>query len=600
MKCWRMRLAMMVCIGIFMSCAAGLAEIADWARAQEAAADQQVWADLYGAEVDATEMAEDITKKCKIRVSEGEKSKLTNGRVGSPWKFSHSDAWIGIQLPEGVTPGAIRVEWLFDPKGYELIEYDANQTPLRTRTQADTFPGIYTLYPLLEETRSIRLNMTSKDQSVSNLAIYSAGVLPAGVQTWLPPVEKADMMVFSTHQDDEVIFLGGTIPYSDVVCKRPTITVYMTNCNRDRRREALECLWEMGTRHYPEFINLEDEKVSSIEKGVKLWGGQENILKEIVARIRRYKPEVIVTQDLDGEYGHNQHKIMARAMQPAIEAAADPNQFPDSFNQYGAWQVKKLYLHLYKENQIRMDWTTPQPACGGLSLLEVARKGMEKHASQTKYYSVKDGGEYDNALYGLALTKVGEDVEKNDFFENIERGASAAVLSAEGETAEAAAPTGEDSAWDDAWESAGDISEDDAREDSGVALESEPTDLSASEADPDPEAAVQGDFDIPQTMAPGTLPQTTAETGGGGRGLVILGVGALIAALGVGGWALTARGPAKKRGKSRKKKSAKGRKSGANTAKKGQNTAPKRSETPVGRHAGKHAGKHQTNFTGKY
>ena len=547
----------------------GLAEeeeidISQWAAAQETAGQQADWAAMFGAQVELSETASNITKKCKFKVSEGKKDRLTSDRLGSPWRYEHSDAWVGIQLPEDETPGAIRIEWSFDPTGYELIEYDAQGNALRTRTQDDCFPNICTLYPLLAECRSLRLNMTAKGQAIGRITLYSEGILPPDVQTWLPPQEKVDMMVFSTHQDDEVIFLGGTIPYSDVVCGRPTITVYMTNCSRERRREALECLWAMGCRHYPEFINLEDEKVSSIEKGVKLWGGQENILKEMVERIRRYKPEVIVTQDLDGEYGHNQHKIMARAMQPAIEAAADPTRFPESYEKYGAWQVKKLYLHLYKENQIRMDWNTPQPACGGLSLLEVARKGMEKHASQTKYYKVKDGGEYDNALYGLAVTTVGADVEKNDFFENIPLTASADYLaerSGDTETADFEPEAPEE-----------------APEEVEFGTDPEPAeeafDAAAETAEPVTLAPVA--TEAPQLVDPPA--QTTPERRGGG-GLAIVMIAAGLAVAGGGAWLLLRPKPAKKRRK---------RKKTGNSARK-KPAAKAQTAATAGRHAGKHA-----------
>ncbi len=513
-------------------------DISGWADAQEAADSQLDWAESQGVEVDINTQAKNITKQCKLKVSEGSKDRLTNGKVGSPWKYDHADAWIGVQIPDGVTPGAIRIEWMFDPTNYELTEYDASQNPIRTRTQADTFPSIYTMYALDPQTKSIKLTLKEKGQSVSNLAVYSAGVLPSDVQTWLPPVEKADMMVFSTHQDDEVIFLGGTIPYSDVVCNRPTITVYMTNCSRERRREALECLWEMGTRHYPEFINLEDEKVSSIEKGVKLWGGTDNILKEIVARIRRYKPEVIVTQDLDGEYGHNQHKIMARAMEPAIKAAADPTQFPDSYNLYGAWQVKKLYLHLYKENQLRMDWTSPQDAFNGESLLEVARRGMEKHASQTKYYKVKDGGEYDNALYGLALTTVGEDVEKNDFFENIPYGGTV-------ETEEEPEPVIEDDGWEDA--------------EPEPVVEEEPV-FEEEETQFDP-------VETPEPVITEPEPEPVVEGSSGNPLLAVGGIAAVAALAGTGAFMLLRSQPVKKKKRRRKGKKTSKKKGGKTTAK---------------------------------
>jgi hypothetical protein len=272
----------------------------------------------------------DITRKCAFKVSEGDKDKFLDGRAGTLWSPKHKDAWIGIKLPKDAEAGWLRVEWMYDPTAYELTEYDADMSPLRTRTQADMWPNIYSMYELLPETKVIQLKLTAKDQSICRLGVYSAGELPADAQRWNPPVDKADLMVLSTHQDDELIFMGGTIPYYAVALQKPLVVVYMTNCARYRRAEALNALWKMGVRDYPDFINLQDDKVGSIEAGIKLWGGKDNVLSLVVERIRRYKPEVIVTQDLNGEYGHNQHKITARCAKYAIDAAADPAQYPES------------------------------------------------------------------------------------------------------------------------------------------------------------------------------------------------------------------------------------------------------------------------------
>lgn len=528
MNRWLRYLALTLCAGCVLM-GTGRAELADWAASQESAGTQAIWAEAQGDEVNTSAQAENITRKCRIKVSEGSREKLTDEKVSSNWTYSHDGAWIGIRIPDEVNAGAICIEWMFDPTGFELTEYDADQQEIRKRTQADTFPNICTMFTLKPETKLVQLKMTAKDQQVGRITLYSEGILPADVQTWLPPVEKADMMVFSTHQDDEVIFLGGTIPYSEVVCGRPTITVYMANCTRERRREALDSLWEMGSRHYPEFINMKDEKVDSIKAGVKLWGGKDNILKEMVQRIRRFKPEVIVTQDLNGEYGHNQHKIVARAMKYAVEAAADPAQYPDSYNIYGAWQVKKLYIHLLKENQIRMDWLTPQPALGGLTLLKVAQNGMAKHASQTQYFAVKDRGTYDNSLFGLQLSTVGEDVEKNDFFENIPENASAEYLA----NAPTPAPT------------------------------PEPTPVPTPEPTEEPVEAGMIDADggnaemedVAATIEPATIPaEKTVERGGGLVGALLIAAGLAVA--GGGGWYVVTqilRKPAPKRRKMKKK-----------------------------------------------
>ena len=374
---------------------------------------------LLGASLCCAEVATELTRKCGFWVQEGKKGNLTDRNLHTDWTYKGDVARLGIELPEGVAGGTLQIGWDFEPSAYQLEEYDAERNLLRTRDQSFTFPCIETCVDLLPETKYVFLQMPAPDQAIAELRVFGPGELPEDVHVWNPPVEKAELMVVSTHQDDELIFFGGTIPYYTVAQNRPTVVVYMANCGRSRRQEALNGLWAMGVRDYPDFINLKDKRVKSIEEGLKLWDGEERVLEELVARIRRYRPEVIVTHDLDGEYGHNQHKITARLMQDAIDAAADAARFHDTAAQYGAWQVKKLYIHLYGENQVSMPWKVPLEALGGRTPLEVAQLGYAEHASQQKYFQVEDGGKYDNARFGLYFSTVGLDSGVNDMFENI-------------------------------------------------------------------------------------------------------------------------------------------------------------------------------------
>ena len=374
---------------------------------------------LLGASLCCAEVATELTRKCGFWVQEGKKGNLTDRNLHTDWTYKGDVARLGIELPEGVAGGTLQIGWDFEPSAYQVEEYDAERNLLRTRDQSLTFPCIESCVDLLPETRYVFLQLDAPDQAIAELRVFGPGELPENVHVWNPPVEKAELMVVSTHQDDELIFFGGTIPYYTVAQNRPTVVVYMANCGRSRRQEALNGLWAMGVRDYPDFINLKDKRVKSIEEGLKLWDGEEHVLEELVARIRHYQPEVIVTHDFDGEYGHNQHKITARLMQDAIDAAADAARFPDTAAQYGAWQVKKLYIHLYGENQVSMPWKVPLEALGGRTPLEVAQLGYAEHASQQKYFQVEDGGKYDNARFGLYFTTVGLDSGINDMFENI-------------------------------------------------------------------------------------------------------------------------------------------------------------------------------------
>ena len=522
MRGWKGRLAVLACVCLLAGLLAGFAR----------------------AESDGK--ASNITTKCAFKLSEGTKDKLIDGKPGSVWSYKHKDAYVGVKLPKNTEAGWLRVEWFFDPTAYELIEYDADMNPIRQRDQSVTFPNIYSLFDLLPQTRYIQLKLNAKNQSIVNMQVYSAGTLPKDVQKWEPPVDKADIMFVSTHQDDELIFFGGAIPYYAVALQKPTVVVYMTNCARYRRAEALNALWKMGVRDYCDFINLKDEKVGSIEACVNLWGGKDNILSLVVARIRRYKPEVIVTQDLDGEYGHNQHKTTARCMMYAIEAAVDPEQYPESAEVYGAWQVKKLYHHLYKENKIEMDWETPMDSLGGKTPLEVAQIGMKEHSSQTQAYAVKSHGTYDNSKFGLYFTTVGEDVAKNDFLENIDPNASASWVAehaqeiaaypvwpepseaddeaepeADADIKAEAAPDGEAIGEGDAADQTADAFADVVED--AVPAEPEPAVESEPQAEPEPPAATE-----PQPAKPAS--QST------GKGLATAAIALGVAAFGAGGW----------------------------------------------------------------
>ena len=197
--------------------------------------------------------------------------------------------------------------------------------------------------------------------------------------------------------------------------------VYMANCSRLRYAEALDGLWSCGLQYHPVFVGFKDKLVDDYDDAVKLWGMDETV-NTLVDIIRKYQPEVIVTHDVKGEYGHNQHKVTCAAVQSAVTKAGDPAVSTASAEEYGTWTPKKLYIHLYKENSLTMSvYDEPNEEFGGMTMTQVASVGYSKHVSQQDYFSMGEHGvRYDNRKYGLAFTTVGQDVEKNDFFENID------------------------------------------------------------------------------------------------------------------------------------------------------------------------------------
>jgi hypothetical protein len=183
----------------------------------------------------------------------------------------------------------------------------------------------------------------------------------------------------------------------------------------------LNAAWVMGLRNYPVFAGFRDvPNTKKVE-----WGQDftlERITQYLVTQLRKYKPEVVITHDTDGEYGHWQHILISEAAQQAVVLANDATYDPDSAAQYGVYQVKKLYLHLYAENAITLDVDTPLSSFDGLSASEVAKLAYEEHASQIAngYHRVRNEGVYSLSDFGLYYSAVGPDSGTNDMFENID------------------------------------------------------------------------------------------------------------------------------------------------------------------------------------
>ena len=70
----------------------------------------------------------------------------------------------------------------------------------------------------------------------------------------------------------------------------------------------------------------------------------EEVAGRIVEIIRRLKPEVIITSDPSGGYGHPDHIAIHKATVLAFNAAGDPQKFPDAGP---VFQPQKLYFHVF-------------------------------------------------------------------------------------------------------------------------------------------------------------------------------------------------------------------------------------------------------------
>lgn len=201
-----------------------------------------------------------------------------------------------------------------------------------------------------------------KSVKISEVRFYTEGALPNDVQCWQDNDTAADLLLFSTHADDEQLFFAGILPYYAVEKGYRVQVVYFTDHNNTvgRRHELLDGLWTVGVKRYPvisKFPDMWSETYNGALANLKKSGFSENDVYSFqVEMLRRFKPLVLVEHDLEGEYKHGQHIMNSVCMTKSVEYAADPDKFPESYNKYGVWDTPKMYVHLYNKNTVSIDF----------------------------------------------------------------------------------------------------------------------------------------------------------------------------------------------------------------------------------------------------
>ena len=367
-----------------------------------------------------------ITAGCKFGVSEnsGQINALTDASLTTVWTSS-GDAYIDISAAPGEEVGSVYIQWEAPPDVRNVSAYYPHSVRPAGSSGTESGPDGYTFVndfiALPGPASGIRISWSKQTGSVSvaGVRVFSPGEVPLDIQQWKPMLEKADMLLISTHADDEHLYFGGAMPvYAGEYGKKVQVA-YFVDHGILRTRELLGGLWEVGVTNYPLISDFPDQYVGSYDAAVDFYGLEEALEFQVML-LRRFKPEVVLGHDLDGEYGHGAHMLNARSLTMALDLAADPEKYPELETEYGVWDVKKCYLHLYEENEIIMDWTLPLAHFGGRSGWDMAKAGYDHHVSQHRFkFLVRIEGPNDCRRFGLFRSTVGPDIARNDFFENI-------------------------------------------------------------------------------------------------------------------------------------------------------------------------------------
>ena len=374
--------------------------------------------------------AEDITRSVSINTHGfGSAGRMTDGRC-SAYSEGESGSYIDISSSEDI--GGIYL--LFD----EELDTFSVSTKDKSADCSGEFIHCYvdTAELLGEDVRELRLSFREQVK-ISEIYVLSVGECPDWVQRWEPTPERCDVLLISTHSDDEHLFFAGILPYYTSQ-GRIVAVAYMTEHYNEhvRRHERLDGLWTAGVRTYPIVGSFTDRYSEDIAWATSNFTYDGHTLDELdafcVELFRRTRPLVVFTHDFEGEYGHGQHMLLAESVARSLYISMYPDKYPESAQRYGTYEVPKAYFHMWGDEQFFFDFDTPSEALGGLSPFEVSRQAFSCHQSQIpsvfsrwifgKNNEIKTASEIEEhspLKFGLYHSIVGRDTGTGDVFEHL-------------------------------------------------------------------------------------------------------------------------------------------------------------------------------------
>lgn len=396
--------------------------------------------------------AENLTGGLKVKTVDkpGKVNCITDGKYTTYWESSsRKDPWIVITSEQPIYGLYLCFQKM--PDSY-VIQKESGDEWITVAEGGE--PRFHHAFFELDGLNKVRILSTMDRKNTigfNEIYAFGEGEVPDWVQRWQEPDDHTDILFLATHPDDDVLFLGSAITWYAAELKRNIRVAYLTSSNTTRRSEALNGLWAMGVRVYPEFGPFSDRysNPSTIEKEYKDMGGRDTVFSWMTELFRKTRPSVVVTQDINGEYGHPQHEMMVDAAIQCWDKAADQAAFPESAGKYGTWEIQKLYLHLYGDeaDSTVFNWNVPMTSMDGRTANEVAEDAFGFHVTQAgkgnKFngkrvpFSVAEYGvkRYPNNRFGLYASRVGGDSAHTDFLEHTDRKAEADATEPEPEPA---------------------------------------------------------------------------------------------------------------------------------------------------------------------
>ncbi|MCR5073441.1 MAG: phosphodiester glycosidase family protein [Clostridiales bacterium] len=220
------------------------------------------------------------------------------------------------------------------------------------------------------------------------------------------PPESCDLMVFISHPGDEVTFFSGLLATYAGEYGYSTRVIYLTCGSEELRTRSTEALKMLGVTLAPEYLDFPAAYFDTYSHALN--SIKNNTLPGLfVELIRKYKPTIVVTHEIDGEYGHGMHTLCAKKVVEAVGQSGNVKRLVKSAKKYGAHTVSRLWLHgLNAEGALTIDRCVPLAFAEGKTALELDNELYAGYAEGQKYTVNIDNNVYTQPYYVLYGTEV--------------------------------------------------------------------------------------------------------------------------------------------------------------------------------------------------
>ena len=317
----------------------------------------------------------ELTRQSALTLPKGSAAfepRLTDGRYNSRITFQPGEA---LEITPADGAKGVYIAWYAAPEAALVEMLDASGAALSSLAASPDLLNEY--FALPDGCARVRVS-GEKAFAVSELGVYSSETPPDSLCIMAAQKQQPKLMVILAQTTDESFYFGSLLPY---LSGEDAALVFLSSDNRQAQQEAITARYALGSRTQPIFGSFPYYPSALDLKRLYTYVDKNDATNWLVALIRRYQPETLITHAAVPEGSIGMHELTAKHVLIAADQAADAKKEYVSERAYGVWQVRAVYQHVESGAAPLYDTQSPLAAFGGESAVALAQAAYECYSS---------------------------------------------------------------------------------------------------------------------------------------------------------------------------------------------------------------------------